>query len=397
MAVSRRGSGSIVLFLGQTMARMKGYEKKFLGLVKPRPTVPMILAFGSRWRTAQETGVILAVGRISPPAIPAKPMSPGGSLSMSRHPGHGQKLFDLWAECPTSVDTNLADGNSGLKFKPEGEATFWIHCEFRSFSRERIDHSVPIRWMKSFGAANTKARTWRPCSASLSQSTSLINNTSTLIASTMSTPGRICSRRRCPKIKNLGIDDKATMGISCERDAFDSFEHEHLSRTKCDAIVDGTEEQAVENFISGRNLGEIIWLVVCELVDEGLLLLRQHTFKLWAVYVFDTTFLSLMASDLTDEPFVITASYALFALGTTLPERLSACGIVAIVSKIQYSAEECAAGAGADGNTPGCADRGHEWLVDVLGEKGRNVVTHHAETVAATTRIRKDAALFVNV
>lgn len=104
-----------------------------------------------------------------------------------------------------------------------------------------------------------------------------------------------------------------------------------------------------------------------------------------------------------------------FALETTLAERqffralaklvgrraarLSACGIAAIVGKMGYLDEGCAVG--ADGSLynvrsnlfmlnslrcstclqkyPGFADRIHEGLVDIFGEKGRNVVTYHAE------------------
>lgn len=107
-----------------------------------------------------------------------------------------------------------------------------------------------------------------------------------------------------------------------------------------------------------------------------------------------------------------------FALETTLAERqffralaklvgrraarLSACGIAAIVSKMGYLDEGCAVG--ADGSLynvrtsysishtadarqthsfpqkyPGFADRIHEGLVDIFGEKGRNIITYHAE------------------
>lgn len=108
-----------------------------------------------------------------------------------------------------------------------------------------------------------------------------------------------------------------------------------------------------------------------------------------------------------------------FAVETTLAERqffralamligkraarLSACGIAAIVSKMGYLEEGCSVGAdgslynvrlslffylgAVDGLTdkddlqkyPGFADRIHEGLIDIFGEKGKNIVTHHAE------------------
>ena len=95
--------------------------------------------------------------------------------------------------------------------------------------------------------------------------TALINDTTgTLIASSYVNPrtkiavifGTGCNAaymedvKNIDKIKELGIDEKAQMAINCEWGAFDSFEHEHLPRTKYDAIVDDTSnkpgEQAFE-------------------------------------------------------------------------------------------------------------------------------------------------------
>jgi len=178
-----------------------------------------------------------------------------------------------------------------------------------------------------------------------------------------------------------------------------------------------------EKCISGRYLGEILRLVICELIDEGVLFLGQNTYKLEIPYVFDTAFLSLMESDPTDELLMVIGIFNhFFSLETTLAERqffkalaklvgkraarLSACGIAAIVSKMGYLEEGCAVG--ADGSLynkyPGFADRVHEGLVDIFGEKGRNIVTYHAEDgsgvgsaiIAAMTKKRKDAGLFAN-
>lgn len=49
-----------------------------------------------------------------------------------------------------------------------------------------------------------------------------------------------------------------------------------------------------QKLISGRYLGEILRLVICELIDDGVLFLGQNTYKLEAAYSFDTAFLSLM-------------------------------------------------------------------------------------------------------
>ena len=123
-----------------------------------------------------------------------------------------------------------------------------------------------------------------------------------------------------------------------------------------------TPQQKKKKLISGRYLGEILRLVICELIDEGVLFLGQNTYKIESPYVLDTAFLSLMESDPTEELLMIIGIFThFFALETTLAERqffralaklvgrraarLSACGIAAIVSKMGYLEEGCAVGA----------------------------------------------------
>ena len=114
--------------------------------------------------------------------------------------------------------------------------------------------------------------------------------------------------------------------------------------------------------ISGRYLGEILRLVICELIDEGVLFLGQNTYKVEIPYALDTAFLSLMESDPTEELLMIIGIFShFFALETTLAERqffralaklvgrraarLSSCGIAAIVSKMGYLESGCSVGA----------------------------------------------------
>lgn len=152
-------------------------------------------------------------------------------------------------------------------------------------------------------------------------------------------------------------------------------------------------------------------LIICELIDDGVLFLGQNTYKLEIAYSFDTAFLSLMESDPTDELLMVIGIFSyFFAVETTLAERqffralaklvgrraarLSACGIAAIVSKKGFLDEGCAVG--ADGSLynvraarffasfirshdplrqkyPGFPERVHEGLQDIFGEKGRYV------------------------
>jgi hexokinase len=115
--------------------------------------------------------------------------------------------------------------------------------------------------------------------------------------------------------ESLSTLETPTFDILGRQGAFDSFKHEHLPRTKYDIIVDESSnkpgEQAFEvdlartcylpfadgkrqKLISGRYLGEILRLVICDLIDEGVIFLGQNTYKIEIAYSFDTAFLSLM-------------------------------------------------------------------------------------------------------
>ncbi|KII91596.1 hypothetical protein PLICRDRAFT_38377 [Plicaturopsis crispa FD-325 SS-3] len=495
MPASRRGSSSVTLASGQTLAihtrthddedlphatkktmadHLRKYESLFtltpqrmrmiveafketleLGLNKPEQIVPMIPTYVFGWPKGTETGDFLALdlGGTNLRVCLVTLQGEGKfeitqskyRLTEEQKQDEGQKLFDFCAEClKTFVDANCDGLDDPSKALPLG-FTFSYPC-----LQEKIDHGELIRWTKGFGASNTEGRDvaemFRKSLAKYNvpvQLTALINDTTgTLIASHYVNPrtkiavifGTGCNAAYMErvgdiaKIKNLGIDDEAEMAINCEWGAFDSFEHEHLPRTKYDAIVDDTSnkpgEQAFEKLISGRYLGEILRLVICELIDEGVLFLGQNTYKLESPYVLETAFLSLMESDPTDELLMVIGIFShFFALETTLAERqffralakligrraarLSSCGIAAIVSKMGYLDEGCSVG--ADGSLynkyPGFAERVHEGLQDIFGEKGRNIITHHAEDgsgvgsaiIAAMTKIRKDAGLYMNV
>ena len=189
--------------------------------------------------------------------------------------------------------------------------------------QDRIDQGTLIRWTKGFGAPNVEghdvAELFRKALAKYNlpvKLTAIINDTTgTLIASHYVNPrtkigvifGTGCNAAYMEKIKNidkigymklLDEDPEAEMAINCEWGAFDSFTHQHLPRTKYDQIVDESSnkpnEQAFEKLISGRYLGEIMRLVICDLIDEGVLFLGQNTYKIEISYSFDTAFLSLM-------------------------------------------------------------------------------------------------------
>jgi len=83
-----------------------------------------------------------------------------------------------------------------------------------------------------------------------------------------------------PKIANLGIDHEAEMAINCEwvrllyfrprhhwhtlQGAFDSFEHEHLPRTKYDTIVDDTSNKP------GEQAFEVSTSALCDFISHDM-------------------------------------------------------------------------------------------------------------------------------
>ncbi|KAI0700206.1 hexokinase [Cytidiella melzeri] len=424
-----------------------------LGLSKPGQVVPMIPTFVFGWPTGKEAGNFLAVDlggtnlRVCLVALQGEGKfeitQSKYRLTEEQKQEDGQRLFDFCAEClKTFTDSSIESGamKSG-DILPLG-FTFSYPC-----LQNAIDHGELIRWTKGFGAPNTEGHDvvamFRQSLAKHSVPAEVValtcDTTGTLIASHYVNPetkiacifGTGCNAAymekigHIPKLASLNLDPEAEIAINCEWGAFDSFEHEHLPRSKYDIIIDESSnkpgEQAFEKLISGRYLGEILRLIICELIDEGVLFLGQNTYKIEIPYSFDTAFLSLMESDPTDELLMIIGIFShFFAVETTLAERqffralaklvgkraarLSACGIAAIVSKMGYLEQGCSVG--ADGSLynkyPGFADRVHEGLQDIFGEKGRRIVTYHAEDgsgigsaiVAAMTKQRKEAGIY---
>ncbi|KZT50279.1 hypothetical protein CALCODRAFT_444837 [Calocera cornea HHB12733] len=422
------------------------------GLQKEGEVVPMIPTFVFGWPRGSETGSYLALDLGGTNLRVCLVTLAGGGkfeitqtkyrLSEEQKQEEGELLFDFCAKClKTFVDSYLADFDLQGAAIPLG-FTFSYPCE-----QERIDHGRLIRWTKGFGNPNVEgydvAAMFRASLAKHNvpvELVSLINDTTgTLIASQYVNPrtrigvifGTGCNAAymerigNIPKIKHLGLPDDGEMAINCEWGAFDSFTHEHLPRTKYDIDIDQTsnkpDEQAFEKLISGRYLGEIFRLVICEMIDDGSIFLGQNTYKIEKPYVLETAFLSLMEADPTEELLTVVGIFTHFyGLETTLAERqffralakligtraarLSACGIAAIVSKMGYLEQGC--DVAADGSLyskyPGFPDRVHQGLFDIFGPKGNNIRTVHAEDgsgvgsaiIAAMTNERRAAGLF---
>ncbi|WVQ83485.1 hypothetical protein IAT38_005626 [Cryptococcus sp. DSM 104549] len=423
------------------------------GLQKNGQVVPMIPTYVFGWPTGEEVGDYLALDlggtnlRVCLVTLQGhgkfEVTQTKYRLTEEQKQAEGQELLDFCAECLDSFIRDTLKRTESDGILPLG-FTFSYPC-----TQDRIDHGVLIRWTKGFGAPNIEGR---DVAAMFKQSlqkynvpaelTALINDTTgTLVASNYVDPhtkiavifGTGCNAAymenagSIPKMDHVGLPKEQGMAINCEWGAFDSFDHQHLPRTKYDIIIDESSnkpgEQSFEKMIAGLYLGEIFRLVLCELIDAGDLFLGQNTYKLEKAYAFDTAFLSLMEADPTDELLTVIGVFThFFGLETTIEERqffkrlavligtraarLSACGIAAIVSKKGYLEEGCAVG--ADGSLynkyPNFANRVHEALVDIFGEKGKKIVTHHAEDgsgvgsaiIAAMTKARKDDGFFTD-
>jgi len=423
------------------------------GLQKDGQIVPMIPTFVFGWPTGEEVGEYLALdlGGTNLRVCLVELQGHGKfevtqtkyRLTEEQKQEDGQKLLDFCAECLDNFIVHTLGRTEADPMLPLG-FTFSYPC-----SQLRIDHGELIRWTKGFGAPNIEGHDVAAMFASSlkrlnvnAELTALINDTTgTLIASNYVDPntkiavifGTGCNAAymetagNIPKMASVGLPAEQGMAINCEWGAFDSFEHQHLPRTKYDIIIDESSnkpgEQSFEKMIAGLYLGEVFRLVLCELIDNGDLFLGQNTYKLEKAYAFDTAFLSLMESDPTDELLTVIGVFNhFFGIETTLEERqffrklavligtraarLSACGIAAIVSKKGYLEEGCAVG--ADGSLynkyPNFANRVHAALVDIFGEKGKRIVTHHAEDgsgvgsaiIAAMTKARKEKGVFVD-
>ncbi|KAI0825991.1 hypothetical protein BC629DRAFT_1578523 [Irpex lacteus] len=344
-------------------------ESLELGLAKPGQVVPMIPTFVLGWPSGQESGNFLAVDLGGTNLRVCLVSLEGGGkfeitqskyrLTEEQKAEDGQALLDFCGEClKTFIDSSIESGAIGKDEICPLALQFSPHLTYFSYPclQNKIDHGELLRWTKGFSAPNIETSLAKYVSCG-----SYLRHNGTLIASHYVNPETKIACIFGTGCNAAYMERSATspkMAINCEWGAFDSFEHEHLPRTKTHI---------------GRYLGEILRLIICELIDEGVL-------------------------DPTDELLMIIGIFSyFFAVETTLAERqffralaklvgrraarLSACGIAAIVSKMGYLETGCSVG--ADGSLynkyPGFADRVHEGLRDIFGEKGRNIVTYHAE------------------
>jgi len=429
------------------------------GLEKTDQMVPMIPTWVFGWPSGKETGSYLAVdlGGTNLRVCEVELEGEGKfAITQSKYRltdeqklGDGQALFDFCAECLASFIKDHYENEDGSVLLDKDIAlgfTFSYPC-----IQERIDHGTLLRWTKGFGAEGVEGEdVVAMFRKSLDKNnvpvkiTALINDTTgTLMASHYVDPstrmgiifGTGCNAayvekvKNIPKIKHLNLPDDAEIAINCEWGAFDSDTKEYLPRTKWDLHIDETSnkpgQQLFEKMIAGLYLGEVFRLIMMDMIEEGVLFLGQNTYKLEKPFSFDTAFVSLIEADFTDDQLTVIGLFSHFFGIETTPEerqffkklavligtrsaRLSACGIAAIVSKCGYL-EEGGCGVATDGSLynkyPKFADRIHEALVDIFGDKGKTIKTYHAEDgsgvgaaiIAAMSKERQDKGLYSHV
>ncbi|KAK9893281.1 hexokinase [Cystobasidium minutum MCA 4210] len=430
-----------------------------LGLEKEGQMVPMLPTWVFGWPTGEEKGSYLAVdlGGTNLRVCEVELEGNGKfAITQSKYKltdeqkvGDGQALFDFCAECLASFIQDHYTNEDGSVLLDKDIAlgfTFSYPCV-----QERIDHGLLLRWTKGFGAAGVEGQdVVEMFKKSLQKNnvpveiTALINDTTgTLMASHYVDPrtrmgiifgtGCNCAYvekvKNIPKIAHLGLPGDAELAINCEWGAFDSETKEYLPRTKYDIHIDETSnkpgQQLFEKMIAGLYLGEVFRLVLCDMIEEGVLFHGQNTYKLDKPFCFDTALVSLIEADSTDELLTVIGLFSHFySLETTVEERkffkrlavaigtraarLSACGIAAVCSKMGYL-EEGGCGVATDGSLynkyPKFPERIHEALVDIFGEKGRLIHTYHAEDgsgvgaaiIAAMAQERKAKGLYPQV
>lgn len=242
-------------------------------------------------------------------------------------------------------------------------------------TQDYINHGILQRWTKGFDVKGVEGQNIIPLfEAALEKRNvpiavvALLNDTTgTLVASAYADPkvrvgcifGTGCNGayvENCgsiPKLAHLNLPDDLPMVINCEWGAFDN-ERVILPRTPYDVIIDETSprmgQQIYEKMVAGLYLGELWRLVALDLHGKGLIFKGQDTSKLEVSYSLDSSLLSVIEADNT-ENLQETKDIIQSQLGITSTDdelkvlrrvseliglraaRLTACGLAAISKK----------------------------------------------------------------
>lgn len=385
------------------------------GLSKTGGNIPMIPGWVLDFPTGKETGDYLAID-LGGTNLRVVLVKLGGNrdfdttqskfpLPLTIRDANADVLWNFVAEClKTFVDEEFPNG-------VDAPLPLGFTFSFPA-SQNSINEGILQRWTKGFNIEGVEGKDVVPMLQTAIEKLSvpievvaLINDTTgTLVASMYTDPeakmgliyGTGCNGayyevvKNIPKLEGKIADDvspDSPMAINCEYGAFDN-EHAVLPRTKYDIQIDAESprpgQQSFEKMISGYYLGELLRLILLDLVSRGLFFKNQDISKLKEVFIMDASHPSRIAQD----PFEnLSEVQDLFqtelGIQTTSPERkvirrlaellgnrsarLSICGIAAICTKRGYKTGHCAADGSVYNLYPYFKENAARGLRDVFG------------------------------
>ena len=293
------------------------------------------------------------------------------SVERSVMVGTGEALFDHIADCLASFlhERNLQGENLPLGF---------------TFSFPLVQEGLTVgrlaQWTKGFKCSSVEGRDVvellkeairRRGDISIDVVAILNDTTGTLMSSAwrepkcrigliLGTGTNACYLEDIKNIETINPDDfpgQEHMVINTEWGAFGDNGELEFVRTKWDLEVDRMSlnpgKQTFEKMISGMYMGELVRLVILDMMDEGLIFQNQNTNKLRYHGTFPTSFLSEVEADPVGEygrsrtvlfsVGVVGASEADLSALRTVCEAVSrraafmcAAGITALLKKMDY-------------------------------------------------------------
>lgn len=312
---------------------------------------------------------------------------------------------ELWEFVASSIETFIKDEDLA-----SGDTKLSLGFTFSyPATQERIDHGILQTWTKGFDIDGVEgedvvgqlndAMKKKNLPVKL---VALVNDTTgALIASHYNDPETIIgaifgtgcnaaymeTAKHIPKLKGK-LPDDTPMAINCEYGAFDNG-HNVLPRTTYDETIDKESprpgEQTFEKMSAGLYLGEIYRLILIELNGRDLLFSGQDLSQLQEPYSLDTSFLSGLENDETNDLKDSRKHFTDMGISPSTDEvpilrelaemvtiraaRLCACGVAAIARKKNLNKGHIAADGSVANKHPKFKQRWSQAMGEVLGWK----------------------------
>ncbi|KAJ1561747.1 hexokinase A [Cladochytrium tenue] len=410
--------------LTQIVRHMVAEMKK--GLHDDHQTMKMIPSHVIRRPNGNETGSFLALDLGGSNFRVCEVILEGNGITRMRQKkftvredlktGGGAELFDFLADCVASF---MAETEN--KFNKEERKKLGFTFSF-PVQQTSINAGVLMSWTKGFHASDVVGNdvvqllqeAFHRKNVNVNV-TALVNDTTgTLISHAYQSPNTyigvilgtgtnaayVEQLGNIPKLKDAASFNSDEMIINTEWGAFDQ-ENVVLPFTEYDFKVDrasiNPRQQAFEKVISGMYLGEIVRLVMLDLIETGELFAGKSSEILKTKYQFETAYMSRIERDhtldLSDTKAVLEDIVKIPKTSRTdrvivkgicelvgrRSARLSAAGIAAIVTKINRL-DGCTVA--VDGSLfelyPHFANRMRDALREILGLSAENIVLEQA-------------------